>query len=137
MARISHLQDPLINHSIPVGTFSVSIEIADPSERARATVTALVDTGATLTVAPASLLHSLGIQPTQRWRFQLGDGRIVEWPAGDARVTVEGRTAPTLVVFGEEDVESTLGVVVLETVGLTIDPGPPGRLIPKDALLMH
>lgn len=135
MAHVSRLQDPLINRRIKVGTFSVSIQVRNPVTGASATLDALVDTGATLTVVPGSLLRGLGVEPVRQQVFELADGRRVEWPIGEVRITVEGRTTPTLGVFGPEDVSPTLGVVVLGSVGLTIDPTHL-RLVPTPGLLL-
>jgi len=63
----------------------------------------VVDTEATYTVLPRSLLERLGISPIKSAR--LADGRIVERPLGEARMEVEGRYASTTpVVFGEEGI---------------------------------
>ena len=135
MAGLSRLQDPLINRKIKVGTFNTTIEIGNPAAGTSATLEALVDTGATLTVVAGSLLRRLGVEPIRQQAFELGDGRRVEWPIGEVRVTVEGRSTPSLGVFGPEDVSPTLGVVVLESVGLTIDPVNL-RLVPVLGLLL-
>ncbi|MBI2888181.1 MAG: retroviral-like aspartic protease family protein [Chloroflexi bacterium] len=135
MAGSSRLQDPLINRRIKVGVFNVPITVANPQTGAAVTVDALVDTGATLTVLPGSLLRQIGIQSIRQQVFELADGRTVQWPIGNAEVTVEGLSTPTLCVFGQEDVSATLGVVVLESVGLTIDPVHL-RLVPTPGLLL-
>ncbi|MSQ15077.1 MAG: hypothetical protein EXR50_04345 [Dehalococcoidia bacterium] len=123
MPSISRVQnDPLINRSIKVGTFDVPITVANLSTGQSVTVKALVDTGATLTVLPASILREIGVEPTSTDVFELADGRRVEWLIGEVRVTVEGLTTPSLCIFGEEGVSPILGVVVLESVALTIDP---------------
>ncbi len=114
--------DPLINRRIKVGTFDVPITVANLYTGASVTVDALVDTGATLTMLPAPMLREIGIEPTSTDVFELADGRRVEWLTGSVEVTVEGRSTPTLCIFGEEGVRPILGVVVLESLGLTIDP---------------
>ena len=48
-----------------MGTFSVEMMVGNPDSAARETVEALVDTGATFSVMPASLLHRLGIEATR------------------------------------------------------------------------
>lgn len=136
MAGSSRLQDPLINRRIKVGIFSVPITVTNPVTGVSVALDALVDTGAALTVVPSSLLQQIGVAPIRRQVFELADGRRVEWSVGEVRVTVQGLTTPSLAVFDPEDVSPTLGVVVLESVGLTIDPAPPGRLIPTEGLLL-
>ena len=118
-----------------MSTFRHSIAIGSPDGSRFEEIEALVDTGATLTVVPASLLRQIGVEPLRMQAFVLADGRRVEYPIGRVEVAVEGRSTPTLGVFGPEDVTATLGVVVLESVGLTIDP-PHLRLVPTPGLLL-
>ena len=77
MAGLSRLQDPLINRKIKVGTFNTTIEIGNPAAGTSATLEALVDTGATLTVVAGSLLRRLGVEPIRQQAFELG-----RWPPG-------------------------------------------------------
>lgn len=135
MPLVPHDQDPLMNPRIKVGTFNVPITITNPTTGAATTLSGLVDTGATLTIAPASQLQSLGIEPTSTQLFEIANGQRIRYQVGEARVTVQGLTAPTLVVFGPEGVDATLGVVVLEMVGLTIDPR--SRTLTPTELLMR
>ncbi len=65
-----------------MGIFTVTLEIGDPQGRRFETVEALVDTGATLTSAPASLLRSLGVEATRSGTFEYADGRRVDWRSG-------------------------------------------------------
>ena len=60
-----------------MGTFSVDVEIGDPQGREFVVVNALVDTGATYTALPESLLNRLGVRPRADRRFRLADGRWV------------------------------------------------------------
>lgn len=39
----------------------------------------------------------------------LADGRPVEYDIGEARATINGRSIPTLVVFGEDNARALLG----------------------------
>lgn len=133
--RIRPLDNPLINRRIKtLGIFSVPITISNPATGLAVTVDALVDTGASLTILPASQLVAIGLRPARYRRFELGDGRIVELGIASADVTVQGETAGTEVAFGDEGVSATLGVIVLESAGLTVDPRGQ-RLLPTDLLL--
>ena len=117
-----------------MGTFRVSIEVGDLEGRRWEAVEALVDTGASFTVIPASVLRRLGVLPLERWPFELADGRGVEMEIGNARVRADGRTAPTLVVFGDETTEPLLGAHSLQ--GLLLAPDTINhRLIPVHGLL--
>ncbi|MFN3476955.1 MAG: retroviral-like aspartic protease family protein, partial [Candidatus Methylomirabilales bacterium] len=99
-------------------------------------VEALVDTGASYTVVPGSLLARLGVIPCVRDTFLLADGRRIERDIGQTWVRVDGRSVITLVVFGEEGMESLLGAYTLEGVRLLPDPVN-RRLIPVPGLLMR
>ena len=66
-----------------MGTFYVDVEIGGINRREFVAVNALVDTGSTHTTMPESLLNRLQITPRSR-RFELADGRIVEYPTGFA-----------------------------------------------------
>jgi aspartyl protease family protein len=105
-----------------MGTFNVNIEIGDPEGRRFEQVEALVDTGATLTSVPASLLRSLGVIPVRRGTFELADGRQVQMDIGETRVKVEGVQTTTSVLFGEEGAAPLLGAMTLEGLLLGVDP---------------
>jgi clan AA aspartic protease len=91
---------------------------------------ALVDTGATDTFLPASVLKKLGIQPSGRRSYELADGAEQELPIGFGVVEVLGQPAGGTLVFAGEDEEPLLGVTVLESAGLWVDPQRE-RLIPR------
>jgi predicted aspartyl protease len=118
-----------------MGTFRVRMEIGDATGERWEMVEALVDTGATYTMAPAALLKRLGVTPHAREVFTLADGRHAEHDIGRGWVRVSGRSEITLVVFGEADSEPLLGAYSLE--GLRLAPDPVGRrLVPVPGLLM-
>ncbi len=95
-----------------------------------------MDTGASYTWAPASLLQALGIAPTFRFPFVLADGRHIEKEMAETKVRLDGQERTTLVVFGDEDTQPLLGAYTLEGFGLV--PHPVGRrLIPVPGLLMQ
>src|SRR5713101_43245 len=103
MPSISRIKnDPLINRKIKVGAFDVPITVANLSTGQSVTVEALVDTGATLTVLPASMLREIGVEPTSRDVFELGDGRRVDCLVGEVELIVQGLYVPTLCIFGPE-----------------------------------
>ncbi len=51
------------------------------------------------------------------------NGRTRVYAFGIAQVELMGRLGSGFVVFGPDDAEPLLGVTVLESTGLTIDPG--------------
>jgi predicted aspartyl protease len=105
-----------------MGTFRVSIEVGDPAGERYEAVEAIVDTGATYTALPATLLGGLRVVPHARATFVLADGRQVERAIGRTWIRLEGRTELTLVVFGGLDSQSLLGAYALEGLRLAADP---------------
>jgi clan AA aspartic protease len=91
---------------------------------------ALVDTGATDTFLPASVLRKLGIRASGRRSYELADGTEQELPIGFGVIEVQGRPAGGTLVFAGEGEEPLLGVTVLESAGFWIDPQRE-RLIPR------
>jgi clan AA aspartic protease len=91
---------------------------------------ALVDTGATDTFLPASVLRKLGIRPSGQRSYELADGTEQELPIGFGVVEVLGRPAGGTLVFAGEDEEPLLGVTVLESAGFLVD-SQRERLIPR------
>ena len=92
-------------------------------------IEAMVDTGASYTIMPANMLRNLGVLPTDRISLVAADGRRVEYDLGEARATINGRSIPTIVVFGNDDARPLLGTYTLEGLRLAVDPGN-GRVIP-------
>jgi clan AA aspartic protease len=91
---------------------------------------ALVDTGATDTFLPASVLRKLGIKPADRRSYELADGTLQELPIGFGVIEVEGRAAGATLVFAGDAEEPLLGVTVLQSAGFWIDPQRE-RLVPR------
>ena len=118
-----------------MGTFSVDVEIGDPNGREFAVVSALVDTGASYTAVPASLLRRLGVHPRDTRRFHLADGRVARLPLGETVMRLEGKDWTVPIIFAPENTRPLLGATALEIFSLVVDPNE-GRLVPTDALLM-
>ena len=78
---------------------------------------------------PATLLKDLGVQAIDKIRLTLADGREIEMDMGEARATINERSIPTLVVFGEDEARALLGAYTLEGLRLAVDPAN-GRLVP-------
>jgi clan AA aspartic protease len=90
----------------------------------------LVDTGATDTFLPTSVLRKLGIRPAGRRSYELTDGREQELPIAFGVIEVLGRPAGATLVFAGENEEPLLGITVLESTGFCLDPQRE-RLIPR------
>jgi clan AA aspartic protease len=82
----------------------------------------LIDTGALDPMAPASALRKVGIEPIGRLTYELADGSQHDFEFGLAEMEVMGTITAGRVLFGPEGVEPLLGVLALESVGVTIDP---------------
>ena len=104
-----------------MGTFRFSIAIGDPQGQEYEPIEALVDTGATYTTVPGSLLRRLGVPSDRRVEFELADGGIVQRDVGQTWVRIDGRSAIVPVVFAEEGSEPLLGAVTLEIFLLNVD----------------
>lgn len=82
----------------------------------------LVDTGATDSLAPASQLRRIGVEPVGSMAYELADGTLHEYPFGLARISFMGEITAGRVIFGPDDAEPLLGVTALESIGTAIDP---------------
>jgi predicted aspartyl protease len=82
----------------------------------------LVDTGATDSVMPASRLHEMGVEPEGSLRYELADGRKVSFQFGPMKFEVLGRVAWGKIVFGPDGSEPLLGVTILESAALKVNP---------------
>jgi clan AA aspartic protease len=120
------------NEKTEMGVFNWSFQVVSADGSMSRTVTAMVDTGASYTVLPSSLLRELGIEVVDTSQFELGDGSIATWDLGEARVTLDGRTLGTQVIFGDDDARLLLGAYTLEGFRLAVDPSAKRlvRLIP-------
>ena len=104
-----------------MGTFRTRVGVSNGNGGEPEWVNALVDTGATYTVLPDSMLRErVGVSPTRQRVFTFGDGRQTAFPVGEARLHVDGLEATSSVVFGEED-QYLLGATTLQELGLIAD----------------
>ena len=113
------------------------VRVANPADRSKnVSVDCLVDGGAFYTMIPRSLLEKVGAKITGTRRFKLADGRMEEFPIGEAYVEVDGIGATSLVVFVSENSQPLLGVTTLELLGLQVNPIS-GELKPLDLYLLQ
>ena len=118
-----------------MGTFSVPISIGDPQGENWIELNALVDTGASITSVPGSILQELGIEPVESKRFRFAQGESREMNIGRTWINVAGREEISLIVFNDEGTMPLLGALALEALFLGVDPVEQ-RLVPVDGLLM-
>ena len=118
-----------------MGTFRVTLAVGDPQGGQYTPVEALVDTGATYTTLPASILRELGVVPHDRAEFELADGNVIERDIGRTWVRIDGKSDIVPVVFGDEKGGALLGAVTLEIFRLAVGPVSQ-RLVQVRGLLM-
>jgi clan AA aspartic protease len=82
----------------------------------------LVDTDATDSMAPASALVEIGIEPVGCREYELADGTELTLDYGLARFDWMGEITAGIILFGPEGTEPILGVTALESAGLVVDP---------------
>ena len=119
-----------------MGTFSVEIEIGDSARERWVTMDALVDTGSTMTSAPASLLRELGVEPESREFFEFAQGEVRALEVGYTWVRFAGKEVMTPVMFNDEGTPALLGAIALETAFMGVDPVRQ-RLVPVRGLAMR
>ncbi|MFQ6029881.1 MAG: retroviral-like aspartic protease family protein [Dehalococcoidia bacterium] len=117
-----------------MGTFTVSIQVGDLTGQRFVAQEALVDTGATYTSIPGSILRQMGVAERESRSFEMADDRVVQYPVGYATIRLDGREIIAMVVFAEEGSAPLLGATTLETAGLAVDPVHQS-LVPVNALL--
>ena len=86
------------------------------------TVDALVDTGASYSLFPGSMLARLGIQRRFALQFEQADGSVVDRDVGLAVLVINETESPMRVIFGENDAESLIGSNALQEFLLLVDP---------------
>lgn len=106
-----------------MGLTYVTVEVKGLSDRrGHYRANFLVDTGATDSLAPAKKLKKIGIKPAGKMAYELADGSVKEYPFGLATFSFMGEVTAGRVIFGPDNAEPILGVTVLESVGIEIDP---------------
>lgn len=112
-----------------MGTFSRTLRLTSMNGERSMEIEAMVDTGAAFSIVPGDLLDELGVSPIDRLDFTLADGSLVACDIGQAVATLEGKSIPTLVGFGEEKALALIGAYTLEGLLLAVDPVR-GELVP-------
>ncbi|MDQ7842941.1 MAG: retroviral-like aspartic protease family protein [Armatimonadota bacterium] len=118
-----------------MGVFRQVIEIGPSPAGPFRPVEAVVDTGASYTQVPRSVLDSVGLSATEQAEFTLAGGRTVRRGIAEAYVRLGGKVRATLCIVGEDGAQALLGAYTLEGFGLTADPVNK-RLVPTTLYLL-
>ena len=98
----------------PVGVWSADGERLE-------TVDALVDTGASYSMFPRSMLERLGIVPIGQRGFEQADGSIIRRDIGRAMLKINDDEDIQRVIFGEDGDEPLIGAGTLQGFLLLVD----------------
>jgi clan AA aspartic protease len=105
----------------PMGHVDVTIALGTPDRSRFIELVANVDTGATFTMIPRSVLDDLGIAVSSTERFQLADGEPVLKEMGEVPIRIDEKVMTTPCLFGDEGQPALIGVVTLEQFMLGVD----------------
>src|SRR5262249_25640107 len=105
----------------PMGLVYADIEVR--RERGPAcNVRFLVDSGATLSVLPWRVWHTLGLKPLRTMVFTLADGTTMRRRVSGCWFRFRGIEAPSPVILGQRRDTALLGTLTLEALGLVLNP---------------
>ena len=99
----------------PIGVWSTDGERLE-------TVDALVDTGASYSLFPRSMLERLGIEKRFVLSFEQADGGVIDRDVGQAVLVINGSESSMRVIFGEDDADPLIGSNALQEFLLLVDP---------------
>ena len=106
-----------------MGTFATTVRVGNPAGGDTFEVEALVDTGASHSMFPASLLDSLHIPRRSQFDGILADGTEVSYWNGRVLIAIDGREEICLALFGPEgDDSSVIGATTLQLLMFKVDP---------------
>ena len=107
-----------------MGIFSTTVSIGKlyGGDQVEVEVEALVDTGASDSMFPASLLEYLHLEPRSRVDYALADGSEVTYGCGQVRIGIADRDGICPVIFGPEgDDNCLIGATTLQILMFTVD----------------
>lgn len=120
-----------------MGYVKINGIVANPLKRnLRAELSFIADTGAIYTVIPSSVAEKLKLGVTDKRKFKIASGDIVEYPVSEAYLEIEGKGVTSLVALAPEKTPTLLGVTTLELLGLQVDPVT-GKLTPLELMILY
>ena len=81
-----------------------------------------VDSGAIYSVLPEGIWRALKLKPERQVEITLTDGTAITRGVSECRFEIRGEAATSPVVLGESGDGALLGAVILETLGLMLNP---------------
>ena len=106
-----------------MGTFSTPVRVGNPAGGDMLELEALVDTGASHSMFPASLLEGLRIPRRSQVDGILADGSEVSYWSGWALIDIEREEGVCRALFGPEGEDaSVVGATTLQMLLLKVDP---------------
>ncbi|MDI6905368.1 MAG: retroviral-like aspartic protease family protein [Candidatus Bathyarchaeia archaeon] len=95
----------------------------------------IADAGAIYTVIPKNIADKLQLEETDKRKFKIASGEIVEYPVSEAYITIEGKSVTSIVAVATEKTPILLSVTTLELLGLQVDPVS-GKLTPLELMIL-
>lgn len=105
-----------------MGLTHVPVTIRNIVTRDSFTKTFLIDTGCTESMAPASELTKIGIEPAGKRTYELANGQLEEYQYGFVEISFLDERTVGQILFAPEHAEPLLGVISLEAAGIVVDP---------------
>jgi clan AA aspartic protease len=105
-----------------MGETTVRIKVSSLTGEESAEVEVLVDTGATYTAIPETILERLGVERIGKVKIEFANGEMEERDIGNALIEIDGMKRANPVLFAKGRDAVVFGLVTLESCGLTVDP---------------
>lgn len=118
-----------------MGEFFWPVSVWSADGERMETVDALVDTGASYSLFPRSMLERLGIIPIGQRGFEQADGSVILRDIGRAMLRINDDDEDVQrVIFGEDDSEPLIGAGTLQGFLLVVDTAAE-ELVPRNGRL--
>ncbi|MEW6104236.1 MAG: retroviral-like aspartic protease family protein [bacterium] len=105
-----------------MGEVVTKIKVSHLANKKFVEIETLVDTGATYTVIPSKILEDLNISKIRRINVEFANGEVEERDMGDVYIELENVRVPNQIIFGKEKDAIVLGLITIESAGMTVDP---------------
>lgn len=106
-----------------MGMTDITLTVSNPKiSSKKQDVRFLVDSGATYTSLPTTIVRKLNIKPSFEEKFSLADGSTIKRKIGNAMFVWRGREVASPVILGQPGDSALLGALTLEGLGVVLDP---------------